>query len=213
MKIYKIRLRKSLGILVAALVMLFTYMGNAYAADDMTFFGFTLGKEFSYPSCQGPRTEICTSTGKIVPTPSGISVKVRTMAFPRNLVPDWIVIEDADLETFEPENVIESIIIHTDIPSEAIGEKGINAIYEHLVARLGRESKRTLMNVLGQRYHYVAIWKRPWGMVTFATATSTTHGVLPLISIASNKYLEMWEKNKSVQQERAARTEAKKLKF
>ncbi|MDB5776100.1 MAG: hypothetical protein JWP38_2233 [Herbaspirillum sp.] len=199
--------------LYAGFFVLLLNMNYCYSAEDMTFFGMTLGAEFDYPSCKGERSQICVFAAKTVPTPSGIAVKVRSMAFPRDLVPNWIVLEDADVETFDAENVVQSIIVHTDVLSADIGEKGINSIYEHLVARLGKESKRTPMTVFGQRYHYAAIWNKPWGVVTFATAVSTPHGVLPIISIASNKYVDMWEKNKQLQQQRNTKAEEKKLKF
>lgn len=186
---------------------------DATAADDTTFFGLQLGAHADFHSCGIQETEICGVRRQTIDALDGGQVSQIDLRYPRGMLPDWFVLNTTQIGVRDGN--IESILFASDIPSRAIGQKGIKELYQHLVEKLGEESKREKIDAFGQPYHYVATWNKPYGRVTFETVAriSTSSEPLPVIRVQSNKWIAILDGAEKIRQQRKADADAKKLKF
>lgn len=186
---------------------------STYAADDGTFVGVTLGSKYEYPACGVSRVTICGRDRQTIDALSGGHVSQVNLQYQRGFVPDWLILNSTQVALRDGN--IESILFAIDIPSSSIGQKGLRDIYQHLVEKLGPESKREKLDAYGQPYHYVATWNKPYGKVTFETAAqlSTSAVALPILTIQSNKWLELLDAEEKIRQQRKTEADAKRLKF
>lgn len=158
-------------------------------------------------------TEICGVSKQTIDALVGGQVSQIDLQYPRGMLPDWFSLNTTQIGVRD-EN-IESILFAYDIPSRVIGQKGIKELYQHLVEKLGAESKREKIDAFGQPYHYVATWNKPYGRVTFETVSkiSTSSELLPVVRVQSIKWLAIVEGAEKIRQQRKADADAKKLKF
>ncbi|WP_299541076.1 hypothetical protein [uncultured Herbaspirillum sp.] len=185
----------------------------AMAADDTTFFGISLGAHSNFRRCGAQVTEICSVSQQTINALVGGQVTQLDLVYPRGTLPDWFVLNTTQVG-IRDDNV-EGMLFAVDIPSRAIGQKGIKELHQHLVEKLGPESKREKIEVSGQPYHYVATWNKPYGKVTFETVAqiSTSSVLLPVIRVQSNKWIALLDGAEKIRQQRKAEEDAKKIKF
>ena len=197
------------GVLAGALIA----SANAFAADDTTFFGVGLGEHYDFPQCGLNATVICGRSKQTINALVGGQVSQIELQYPRGMLPDWFILNSTQLG-IRDDNV-ESMLFALDIPSRVIGQKGIKDVYQHLVDKLGPESKRDKITAFGQPYHFVATWNKPYGKVTFETVVqlSTSSELLPAVRVQSNKWIGLMDGAEKIRRQRQAEADAKKLKF